>query len=193
MTLTWGQILTLTFQNQISFEAPQREKHDDAIADSFFTFISSKVIREKYFACLTSILTKCDLWRLNHWPEVTFDDLIRIRVQKLSNCFIYVLLAIIFPDATARFLKKILSHLLTIDDLWWPQYCSERKHDQNTLNSTYWELSNAFYRVFLIILVFELEGGGDICPPPTMAKLADIATGARVKNVDLLAISLHIY
>ena len=38
-----------------------------------------------------------------------------------------------------------------------------------------------FYRIFLTLLVFELEGGGNICPP-TMAKFAETATGARVNG-----------
>ena len=55
--------------------------------------------------------------------------------------------------------------ILTFDDLWWPQYCSKVKNDRNTFKRTYWELSTAFYRVFLALLVFELKVGGNICPP----------------------------
>ena len=55
--------------------------------------------------------------------------------------------------------------ILTFDDLWWPQYCSKVKNDWNTFKRTHWELSTAFYRVFLALLVFELEVGGNICPP----------------------------
>ena len=55
--------------------------------------------------------------------------------------------------------------ILTFDDLWWPQYCSKVKNDRNTFKRTHWGLSTAFYRVFLSLLVFELEVGGNICPP----------------------------
>ena len=39
-----------------------------------------------------------------------------------------------------------------------------------------------FCLVFLALLVFELDSGGNICPPPTMAKVADAPTRAWVKN-----------
>ena len=59
-------------------------------------------------------------------------------------------------------------------NLWWRQYWPERKNDCNTFESTLWELSNAFFRACLSLLVFELgvviltpgqgEGGWDRHP-----------------------------
>ena len=44
-----------------------------------------------------------------------------------------------------------------------------------------------FYRVFLTLLVFESQRGGYIIhTPPTMAKLAETATGARVNETLVL-------
>ena len=44
------------------------------------------------------------------------------------------------------------------------------------------ETSNAVYRVFLSILLFELDGGGGVKRPPTRAKLAE-TTRARVNKL----------
>ena len=55
---------------------------------------------------------------------------------------------------------------------------------------TYRELSNVFfYRVFLTLLVLELEWSCNISPPThthAMAKLAETATGARVSKTSYL-------
>ena len=48
------------------------------------------------------------------------------------------------------------------------------------------ELSNAASPVLLAFLVLELDGGGgSFCPPPTMAKVAETATRARVKKSEI--------
>ena len=110
----------------------------------------------KNISPVTAILTICDLLRLNRWPEVTFDDkVIKRRVQKLSIGIICVLLAISsfslhssWHNGTFSETYNNIYRTLTFDDLWWPQYCSERKNDWNTFKSTYWELSNVFYASF---------------------------------------------
>ena len=62
-------------------------------------------------------------------------------------------------------------------------------NDRNTFEQTRWVVSNAFYLVFLPLLVFELDGEHI---PPIGAKLAETATGARIKN-DLLPASTLAY
>ena len=66
VTLTWGQILTLTFQSHgyTCFDASWRGKHDGVkmIALSFQT---REVIIEKLFRLKMPFLTFRDLWRLN--------------------------------------------------------------------------------------------------------------------------------
>ena len=47
------------------------------------------------------------------------------------------------------------------------------------------ELSNAFFRVFLSFLVFELRRVVILTPPPTMAKLAETPTRARASQTRL--------
>ena len=86
---------------------------------------------------------------------------------RLVSLAFFYLSQLYFTDATARFLKKYnhTYRILTFDDLWWPQYCYESKNDRNIFKSTYWELLNTFNRVFLILLVFGLQGGGYISPP----------------------------
>ena len=102
--------LYLSRSDHISFEASLREKHDDVIADSLSLLVQSYLW--KNISPVTSILTICDLWSLNLWPEVTFNnDLIKRRVQKLSIRIICVFLAITVPDATPRFLKNIITSI----------------------------------------------------------------------------------
>ena len=72
MTLTWGQILTLTFgeQKNISFVSSRREKHGGAIAISLFLalklFVNKMFSQNGYFDIVY-------FWGLNRWPEVNFD------------------------------------------------------------------------------------------------------------------------
>ena len=63
--------------------------------------------------------------------------------------------------------ETVILQNLTFDDLWWPEYWPERKkNDRNDFERSRWELSIAFFRVFLALLVFELVGGHFDPPPP---------------------------
>ena len=116
----------------------------------------------------TCTLIICDLWRLNLWPEVTFDEgLIKRTVQKLSIGIICVILASTVPDATARFLKNIIKSielwpLMTSGD---PNIALRGKMTEILLKVLIKSYRMLFYRVFLSLLVFELQGGDNILSP----------------------------
>ena len=169
MTLTWGQIFNLTFQGQIIVHSTRLGDRNTILAiEMSWPFEIESYCRKTLFV-KTAIFEVFVLWRLNCWPEVNFDnDLIKRRVQKLSIAFPSVFLAIIVPEIMACFLKNIMTirkfwPLMTSGD---PNIALRWKMTKNTLKRTHWELSTAFYRVFLALLVFELDVGGNICPPP---------------------------
>ena len=55
---------------------------------------------------------------------------------------------------------------LTFGDLWWPQYWPERNNDLNTFDCTHSDQSNASFRAFMSLLVFEISRVAILTPPP---------------------------
>ena len=112
--------LDLSRSNHISFEASLREKHDDAANFYLYKF---KSYSWNNISPITSILTKSDICRLNHWPEVTFDENL---IKKTSSKAIdwYLLRSSSYHSSwcNGTFSEKYNNNYLTLtfDDLWWP-------------------------------------------------------------------------
>ena len=68
----------------------------------FFSFIGSKVIREKHLSKTTIF----DLQRLNRWPEVSFYKYHRKKSSKLSAAIPCILLGTIVSETTTHFLRN---------------------------------------------------------------------------------------
>ena len=168
--------LDLSRSNHISFEASLREKHDDVIA-GYLSFLF-KSDSWKDISPETAILTIFDLGRLNRCPKVIFDGG-PCQKKSLKAIDWYHLRSSGYhsPWRNGTFSEK--KHLSNFD-LWWPLMTpillSEEKW-KNVFKSTYWELSNDFYRVLLTLLVFELQGVVTYAPS-TMANRWDYNWGA---------------
>ena len=81
----------------------------------------------------------------------------RKNVQRAIACFFRFLSSCYSSRDNGRFSweETVILQNLTFDDLWWPEYWPERKNDRNDFERSRWELSIAFFRVFLALLVFE--------------------------------------
>ena len=102
--------------------------------------------------------------------------------QELSFAFFGFGVAIIVPEILAGIPDKTI--IFRKFDLWWPLLTSIftwAKNDRNDFERAHKQLSIAVSSGLLAFLVFELEGGGSFWPP-TMAKVAETATRARVKS-----------
>ena len=111
----------------------------------------------KNISPVTAICTIFDLWRLNRWPEVTFDVVLtKRRFQKLSAGIICVFLAITVSDIMTRFLKNIVASielwpLMTSGD---PNIALRGKLPEILSNVSIESYRMLFYRIFLALLVF---------------------------------------
>ena len=159
--------LEFSRSSHVSFESSLWKKHDAAIADSLSLldqklFVKEYLARNSYFDNMLPMEAKRLTWghfwcRPYQKKSLKAIDWYHLRSSSYHSSW---------HNGTFSEKYNNIYQTLTFDDLWWPQYCSEGKNDRNSFKRTYWELSNAFYRVFLTLLVFELEGGGNICLPP---------------------------
>ena len=94
-------------------------------------------------------------------------------------CYLRFCVAIILRSRGTD--RHQLSFFNDLRDLWWPQYWPKLKNDWSDFEWAHTELSISVSRVLLGCLVFEINGG-PIWPLPTMAKVPETATRARVKK-----------
>ena len=73
VTLTWGQILTLTFRGQKIYLSTRLGERNTMAPSPILYLSLFKHYSRKTFSQKMAILTDFDLWRLNRWPEVNFD------------------------------------------------------------------------------------------------------------------------
>ena len=127
-------------------------------------------------------LTFRDLWRLNGWSWVKSDGTISKERFK-SYLFLFLFgVAIIVPEIMVGIPDKTI--IFRKFDLWWPLLTSIFNWAKTWPK---WLRTGSLRAVDRRIarrssfLVFELEGGSFCPPPPTMAKVAETATGRGLK------------
>ena len=184
VTLTWGQIFTLTFQGHAI--------HVSMRLDEANTMVSKLMLYHfKHWSYhWKTVLLKNAVFDLS-WP-LTLKRLILGEIcrhlserafQELSFPFFGFGVAIIVPEILAGIPDKTI--IFRKFDLWWPLLTSiftwAKKWPKWLRTGSLRAVDRRIARPSTFPS-FRVRGGS-FCPPPTMAKVAETATRARVKHL----------
>ena len=136
VTLTWGQILSLTFQGHAIHVSMRLDEANMMVSKLLLYHFKQRSYHWKTVSLKNAVfdlswpltlkrLILGEIWR--HLSEIAF--------QELSFAFFRFGVAIIVPEIMAGIPDKtIFFENLTFDDLCWPQYSPERKMTEMTSN-----------------------------------------------------------
>ena len=182
MTLTWGQILSLTFQGHAIHVSMRLDEANMMVSKLLLYHFKQRSYHWKTVSLKNAVfdlswpltlkrLILGEIWR--HLSEIAF--------QELSFAFFRFGVAIIVPEIMAGIPDKtIFFENLTFDDLCWPQYSPERKKWPKWLRTGSLRAVDRRIARPSSFPSFWVRGGSFW--PPTMAKVAETATRARVKT-----------